>query len=207
MLNLSSKIFCQTTMKSILLGEAMPLGIPSWTLVEMTTRSDHPISPEDVLGLSKDPERAHEREICIVQEFKEKIGYTFPWGTVSEHFIPGEQDGEDYEAEPQLIFNFFLDQLQRKFPFSNEISEFFMSIYSVHRLAHSKFDYEDGEGMWDIFQLSAVGEDDVKELRRWLVKVFIPKIFPDLYFAAQRQFVSNGNYGGQDGQSWRPIKA
>lgn len=207
MLYVNPDNLCKSTLHLIASCKPRPVGIPAWILVELTTRSECPVSPEDVLGLGTDPERQHARESSIVHEFIGKIGYTFPWGTISENFIAGEKDGGEYEAEPHLIFNIFFDQMQQQFPFSHEISEFMMSLYSVHRLAHPRFDYEDGEGMWDVFQLSAHGEDDIKELRRWLVKIFLPKIFPDLYNAAQRQFVSSGSYGGQDGQSWRPVKA
>ena len=66
----------------------VPLGIPSWILKEMTTRVEFPVPPAEVLGLD-----GKEVSAEMLTEYKDKAGYQFSWGTVSESVseVTGEE--------------------------------------------------------------------------------------------------------------------
>lgn len=186
--------------KKILNDEAQVLEIPTWLKDELEAAKERRDSPAESTDEKHDLNRFDsERQ----EEYSHAKGYQFQWGHIRE--ILADKDSSIGVELRQLRFNFFFDEITRKFPFPHEISSFMVSMYSVHKRQHPEFDYCYGDGAWDVFELVAHGDQEIRQLREWLVRVFLPEIFPDLSYAAEELFTSNC-YLGENGETWRPVK-
>lgn len=158
------------------LGYHIDLGIPSWVLTEMVTRKTCPLTPRDVLGIS-----AAYRDGSIVSEYRNKVGYEFSWGTLSED-VRMDEDDETWIGK----FEFFPKHVLMAFPQSALVEDLFMWMYQYHPLCHEQFDCDESYGDWFVLSFTAYGEEDISALRCWLAGVFVPKIMPDLVAEALR---------------------
>lgn len=158
------------------LGYYIDLGIASWLLTEMVSRKTCPLTPRDVLGVSK----AY-RDGSIVTEYLNKVGYEFSWGTLSED-VRMDEDDETWIG----TFEFFPKHVLKAFPQSALVEDLFMWMYQNHPLCHEQFDCGEAFGDWFVLSFTAYGQEDIAELRRWLAGIFVPKIMPDLVAEALR---------------------
>ncbi|SFB27942.1 hypothetical protein SAMN04515620_13444 [Collimonas sp. OK607] len=157
-------------------GHCFKVGIPSWVLTELVSRKFAPLRPRDVLGLSK----SH-RENSITAEYLNKMGYEFSWGTLSEELRTDEDDGVLVGT-----FEIFPTQVLMAFPQVAMVEDLFIWMYQNHPLHHEKFDGDEAIGDWFVLSFSAVGQEKIDELRRWLAVIFVPRVMPDLILEARR---------------------
>ena len=155
----------------------VPLGIPSWILKEMTTRVEFPVPPAEVLGLD-----GKEVSAEMLTEYKDKAGYQFSWGTVSESV--SEVTGEEgtalcgaFEISPETIL--------KALPRPDIFEDVMIAMYNQHPQANFRFECDEAYGSWYVMQFFAEGKREIAALRSWLAKTFIPKVLPDLLKSAE----------------------
>jgi hypothetical protein len=157
-------------------GHCFKVGIPSWVLTELVSRKFAPLRPRDVLGLS----RSH-RENSITAEYLNKMGYEFSWGTLSEEIHADEDD-----CVLVGTFEIFPTQVLMTFPQAAMVEDLFIWMYQNHPLSHKEFEGNEASGGWFVLSFSAVGQEKIDELRRWLAVIFVPRVMPELILEARR---------------------
>lgn len=111
--------------------------------------------------------------------------YPFSWGLLSESVTEGVNEEE---GVPCVEFEFAARDVSLAFPGRWHLVDLFTWMYHWHPLRHPTIvPNEDGI----IFNMSVIcfiakGEHEIETLRAWLVKVYIPLIWPDLLREAMR---------------------
>lgn len=157
-------------------GIPMDIGIPSWLLTEMITRETSPLTPQDVMG-----QRENFKDENLLLEYRDKVGYQFTWGTMSEKLCICED-----EEIPMGTFELFPKDVLKAFPQPALLEDLFMWMYQNHPHYDDKFECQESYGDWFVMAFCASGEKQIDDLRRWLALVFIPRILPDLMSEAMR---------------------
>lgn len=152
----------------VMLGCPVAVGIPAWMLKEMTTRTQHLVSPREVLGLSNSGSH-----VDMVEEYLDNKGYQFSWGTVTERLL----EIEDFP--PFWKFEITPYQVLKRFSQPAMLQDLFIYMYRHHPLRHSKFYPDESYGSWTVMAFE-VEIDDVPAFRHWMGTVFLRKIIPDL---------------------------
>lgn len=155
-------------------GYPVLVGIPAYGIKKCIFRLTHPLSPEDLFGLS-DPIPSD----SILDDYENKYGYHFSWGTVSETtFTFDDEKGHPTYAH----FEFAPRDVYLAFPDGWHLSDLFSWMYRRHPLCHPKFkaDPDNVTQDWCVITLEAKNSPDIMALRNWLADVFIPVIWPDL---------------------------
>jgi hypothetical protein len=155
-------------------GCHLPIGIPAYGVKSVVFRKGDPLSPDELFGLEGTPPYG-----SIVDDFERMRGYHFWWGTVSEKIDEGE---EEEKWLPIAYFEFAPRDVYSAFPNGSHLADLFARMYKWHPLRHRKFtaDPDDVTSEWSVISFQAQGEREIKSLRTWFVKVFIPLIWPDL---------------------------
>ena len=119
----------------------------------------------------------------MLDQYLDKQGYVFPWGTLSEQFEPSDPD--DDESIPILRYEFMPIDLLLAFPQSAQLEDLFMWLYRNHPFYYPEFDCDEGNFHFSV--ISFQSEEGCGEvLRSWLANVFLPTIWPDLLAEAIR---------------------
>lgn len=153
----------------LMVGCPFDLGIPAWTLREMTTRSAFAVAPSALLGL--DPDSA---ENNVISEYSEKRGYEFSWGTLSELVY------EDEDGTLTGCFEVFPKDVLMTFPQPAMVEDLFVWMYQNHPLKHPLYYGDEAYGDWFVLSFTAYDIDAISALRHWLATTFVSKIMPDL---------------------------
>ena len=111
--------------------------------------------------------------------------YPFSWGLLSESV---SEEVKEEMGLPCVEFEFAARDVSLAFPGRWHLVDLFTWMYYWHPLRH-RIIVPNEEGI--IFNMSVIsfrakGEHEVKTLRAWLVKVYIPLIWPDLLREAMR---------------------
>lgn len=176
-----TKMIKQDSVMTELLKKEIPLqiGIPAWVLKEMVSRSDYPVDARKLLGV--DGVDCTPGEDFLSRNM-DSCGYNFSWGTILEETT----DLED-EAIICLRFEFLPYQLLRRFPRSDVLDHFILSAYRNHPLYSDQFEENEGSNPWSVLQLLAFGtQKQVRALRKFILDIFLPFIWPDLLALTDR---------------------
>lgn len=155
-------------------GCHLPIGMPAYAVRSAVFRKGNPLSPDELVGLSETPPYG-----STLDDYERKRGYHFPWGTLSEEIDEGE---EEEKGVPLAHFEFAPRDVYLAFPEGSHLADLFAWMYKWHPLRHRKFraDPDDVTITWSVISFQAEGEREIKSLRKWIVMVFIPLIWPDL---------------------------
>ena len=154
------------------------LGMPAKLIRELVHGKYSIFTAKQVCSLSKDG-----WGLSMLDEYLDKQGYVFPWGTLSEESNPSDPD--DDKSPPMLRFEFMPTELLLAFPQSAQLEDLFMWLYYNHPYYDAKFPCDEGNEHWSV--ISFYSEDGCGEaLRSWLANVFIPLIWHDLLGEATR---------------------
>lgn len=156
----------------LMMGCPVDLGIPAWTLQDMVRRPEFSEAPEKIFGIGAEPFSDN-----MVDEYFDKRGYEFSWGSLSESV------GQDEYDEDETVvgrFEMLPKDVLMKFPQPAMVEDLFMWMYDHHPLKHSRFDVDESFGEWFVMSFAAYGDDNIAALRQWLALTFVPKIMPDL---------------------------
>jgi hypothetical protein len=166
--NHTQRIADDAMTKLLIAGSPFDIGIPAWTLREITTRSTYAIEPSALLGL--DPENGSKD---IVSEYERKKGYEFSWGTLSEDICEeGDLLVSTFEVFPKLVL--------KQFPQPAMVEDLFIWMYENHPLRHESFGADEAHGDWFVMSFTAYEAKNISRLRTWLGTVFVTKIMQDL---------------------------
>ena len=154
------------------------LGMPAKLIRELVHGRYSFLTAEDICSLSKDG-----WGLSMLDQYLDKQGYVFPWGTLSEQFEPSDPD--DDESIPILRYEFMPIDLLLAFPQSAQLEDLFMWLYRNHPFYYPEFDCDEGNFHFSV--ISFQSEEGCGEvLRSWLANVFLPTIWPDLLAEAIR---------------------
>lgn len=155
-------------------GCSVLIGLPAYGVKTCVFRLTHPLLPEDLVGLAEPIPYG-----SILDDYENKYGYHFPWGTVSETtFTMDDERGNPTYAH----FEFAPREVYLAFPDGWHLADLFSWMYQRHPLRHPKFngDPDDVTQDWCVLTLEAKNAREIMDLRNWLADVFIPVIWPDL---------------------------
>ena len=180
----------------LLMGFPVDIGIPAWAIAEMLGRAHSPLASNDVLGQSFDF-----KEKSILSDYRDMQGYQFSWGTLSEESSLNEE-----KMTAVCRFEFCLRNLMLAFPQPAMIEDLITWMYSNHPLYDQKFSSNESYGDWFVLSFEARDAKKITMLRRWLAKIFIPKILPDLILeclsiiesAKENEFKRTGSLSFED---------
>jgi len=113
------------------------------------------------------------------QQYKGRVGYQFSWGTVSEYL---DTDG----GATHLTFEICPNEILRQLPEPALFEDMFCNWYWQHPKASARFEAHEAMGCWDVLAFLATGKREIKALRKWMVKSFIPNIMPYILRQAQQ---------------------
>lgn len=165
-------------MASLIKACPVELGMSAKLIQELVFGPYPVFTVEDVFGMTERTEGC-----SMFEEYLDKKGYTFSWGTLSEH--SGPSDPDDDESLPNLRFEFAPLGLLRVFPQSAQLEDLFMCLYANDPRFDEKFPCE--EGFDDLSVISFNSEEGCGDsLRGWMTDVFIPMIWGDLLREATR---------------------
>ena len=154
------------------------LGMPAKLIRELVHGKYSIFTAKQVCSLSKDG-----WGLSMLDEYLDKQGYVFPWGTLSEELKPSDPD--DDKSPPMLRFEFMPTELLLAFPQSAQLEDLFMWLYRNHPFYYPEFDCDEGDFHFSV--ISFQSEEGCGEvLRSWLADVFLPTIWPDLLAEAIR---------------------
>lgn len=163
----------------ISLNDACPaqLGMPAKLIQELVFGKYPVLTAEDVLGVSGNVEGT------MLEEYLNKKGYSFSWGTLSEESYPVDPD--DPQSPPVVRFEFTPIDLLLEFPQSAQLEDLFIWLYRNHSLYDDRFACVEGYSHWSVISFeSDEGCEDA--LRRWVAGAFIPLIWHDILAEALR---------------------
>lgn len=146
------------------------IGMPAWAVRELISRKSHALTPDDIVGRS---ERYQGRS--MLEEHEEMRGYLFSWGTlceINEEVDEGDECGRRFEFVPK--------DLLLAFPQPAMLEDLISWMYQYHPLRHLEFESDESYGDWAVMSFSVYGEFASEKLRRWIARVFVPTIWPEL---------------------------
>ena len=154
------------------------LGMPAKLIRELVHGKYSFLAAEHVCSLSKDG-----WDLGMLDEYLDKQGYVFSWGTLSEVSKPSNPD--DDRSPAILRFEFMPMELLLAFPRSAQLEDLFMWLYRNHRQYYPEFDCDEGDESWSVISFQSE-EGGGETLRSWLANVFLPFIWHDLLGEATR---------------------
>lgn len=175
-MNIKKKAIAENASLNLLAnGCHLPIGVPAYGVKSVVFRKGDPVNPDELVGLAGKPPYG-----SIIDDYEQMRGYHFEFGTVSEAIE--EADEEEGMGLPLAHFEFAPRDLYLAFPDGSHLADLLAWMYKWHPLRHRKFiaDPDDVHSTWSVIAFQAEGEREIKSLRKWMVKVFIPMIWPDL---------------------------
>lgn len=154
------------------------LGMPAKLIRELVHGKYSFLAAEDVCSLSKDG-----WGLSMLDEYLDKQGYVFSWGTLSE--VANPSDPDDDKSPAVLRFEFMPMELLLAFPQSAQLEDLIMWLYRNHPLYYPEFDCDEGDESWSVISFQSE-EGGGETLRSWLADVFLPLIWHDLLGEATR---------------------
>lgn len=156
------------------------LGMPAYGVASCVFRKGSPATPGEIMGVGE-----RTSSTSVLEDYLQLLGYHFPWGTVSESFFEGDEEDAGVRF---VTFTFNPRDVYLAFPDGWHLADLFNWLYQSHPLRHHKFNTDPDDVIfdWSVISFQARGERQTKALRSWLVKVFIPLIWPDLLREAMR---------------------
>lgn len=167
-----------TSMNSLIEACPAELGMPAKLIRELVHGKYSVLTAKEVCGVSKKG-----RGLSMLDEYLDKQGYVFSWGTLSEAWHPSDPD--DDKSPPILRFEFMPMELLLAFPQSAQLEDLFMWLYRNHPHYCPKFDCDEGNESWSVISFQSE-EGGGEALRTWLVDVFLTLIWHDLLGEATR---------------------
>jgi len=155
------------------IGARMDVGIPAWLIDEVDHYRPTESSPEVTSGADGKNGLAAVLNSCYADK-----GYVFSWGILSE--TRSEDDGCVAEENSYVDFEFCIKDLLIALPNSAMLEDLVSWMYTNHPLANSEFETDESMGDWTMLMFTARGAKEISHMRRWLAKVFIPLVLPDL---------------------------
>ncbi|MGK5024857.1 hypothetical protein [Janthinobacterium sp. RB2R34] len=154
------------------------LGMPAKLIRELVHGKYSFLTAEDVCSLSKDG-----WGLSMLDEYLDKQGYVFSWGTLSE--VANPSDPDDDKSPAIFRFEFMPMELLLAFPQSAQLEDLLMWLYRNHPLYYPEFDCDEGDESWSVISFQSE-EGGGETLRSWLANVFLPLIWHDLLGEATR---------------------
>jgi len=109
----------------------------------------------------------------MVQEYLDKKGYEFSWGTVTEEL----QEIEDFPSIWK--FEIIPHQILKRFPQPALLEDLFIFMYRHHPLRHATFFADESFCNWSVMGFE-VESEKIIDFRHWIATVFLSKVIPDL---------------------------
>lgn len=156
------------------LGCSNKLNAPTWIIREMLTRKTDPVKPARIFGV-----RNARLRPSLVDEYLDKKGYLYTWGSVSEDLYSEDLDYEDAE-ELVVRFEFYPEEILKAFPNAAVVQDLMLWMYGHHSSMDKKYVVDEARGDWFVLAFEARGVEDIAYLRDYVAKIMIPKIWPDL---------------------------
>jgi len=165
------------------LGCSMKLNAPTWIIKEMLTRKTDPVKPAKIFGV-----RNARLRPSLVDEYLDKIGYQYSWGAVSEDLYSEDFDFEDGEDGEKLVvrFEFYPEEILKEFPNPAMVQDLMIRMYEYHPSMDENYVVDEARGDWFVLAFEAIGVEEISNLRDYLAKNVIPKIWPDLFTNGMR---------------------